>query len=183
MLVYCCCSGAKSCPTLFDPVDWSTPGFPVLHYLPEFAQIYLHWVGDTIQPSHLLPPPSSPALSLSQHQGLFQWVGSSHQMAKVLELRLQHQSFQWVFSVDFFQDWLVWFPCCPRNSWESSPAPQFESIILIVIYYYYVPNMSSSSPLLPTSFFFFNLFYPRSKNRSCLFYPRSLYLSEFWDSS
>ena len=68
------------------------------------------------------------AFDLSQHQGLFQWVGSSHQVAKVLELQLQHQVFQWVFRVDFLKDWLVWSPCCPRDSQESSPAPQFKSI-------------------------------------------------------
>ena len=76
--------------------------------------------------SHLILSP--PAFNLSQHQDLSCWVGSSHQMAKVLELQLQHQSFQWIFRVDFLQDWLVWSPCCPRDSQESSPAPQFESI-------------------------------------------------------
>ena len=68
---------------LFDPTDCSTPGFPVLHYLPEFAQFHSHWVSNAIQPSHPLLPLSPPALSLSQHQGLFQWVGSVHQIAKV----------------------------------------------------------------------------------------------------
>ena len=75
-----------------------------------------------------LSSPSSPAFSLSQHQGLFQWVGSFHQTAKVLELQLQHQSFQSIFRVDFLWDGLVWFPSCPRDSQESSPEPQFESI-------------------------------------------------------
>ena len=69
---------------------------------------------------------SHSAFRLSQHQGLFQWVGSSHQVAKVLELQLQQQSFQWLFRVDFLQDWLVCSPCCPRNSQGSSPAPQFR---------------------------------------------------------
>ena len=78
------------------------PGFPVLHYLLEFAQTHVHWIRDSIQPSPPLSPPSPPALNLSQHQGLFQWVGSSEQMAKVLELQLQHQSFQWIFRVDWF---------------------------------------------------------------------------------
>ena len=68
-----CCSVTESCPTLGDPMDCSTPGFPVIHYLPEFAQTHVHWVDETIQPSHPLSP-SSPALSLFQHQGLFQWV-------------------------------------------------------------------------------------------------------------
>ena len=95
-----CCSVAKLHLTLWDPMDCSTPGFPVLHYLPEFAQIHVHWVHDAIQPSHPLSHRSPPALNLLQHQGLFQWVGSLHQVAKVLELQLQDQSFQWIFRVD-----------------------------------------------------------------------------------
>ena len=80
---------------LCSPMYCSTPGFPVFYSLREFAQTHVHWVSDAIQPSHPLLPPSSPAFSLSQHQGLFQWVGFSYQVAKVLELQLQHQSFQW----------------------------------------------------------------------------------------
>ena len=79
-------------------LNHSIPASPVLQYLPEFAQIHVHWVSDAIQPSHLLSSPS-PALNLSQHHGLFQWISSSHQVAKVLEL--QHQSFQWIFRLDF----------------------------------------------------------------------------------
>ena len=90
----CCCSVTKSCPTLCDPMNGSTPGFPVHHHLPELAQTHVHWVSDVIQPSPPLSPPSPPAFHLSQHQGLFQWVGSSHQVAKVLKLQLQHQSLQ-----------------------------------------------------------------------------------------
>ena len=66
----CCCSASQSCPTLCDTMDCNTPGFPVLHYLPEFAQTHVRWVGVAIQPSHPLLPPSPPALHLSQHQGL-----------------------------------------------------------------------------------------------------------------
>ena len=98
--VACCCSVAQSCLTLCDPMDCSTPGFPVLHHLQEFAQTLIHWVSDAIQPSRPLSSPSPPAFNLSQHRGLFQWVGSLHHVAKVLELQLQHQSFQWIFSVD-----------------------------------------------------------------------------------
>ena len=76
----------QSCLTLCDPTDRSTPGFPVLHYLPEFAQTHGHWVGDAIQPSHPLSSPSPPAPNLSQHQGLFQRAGPLHQGAEVLEL-------------------------------------------------------------------------------------------------
>ena len=90
----------QSCLTLCDPMDCSTPGILVLHHLLELAQTHVHRVGDAIQPSHPLSSPSS-AFNLSQHQGLFQWVGSSHQVARVLELQLQlqHQSFQWIVSI------------------------------------------------------------------------------------
>ena len=70
--VCCCCSVPKSCPTFCDPLDCSTPGLPVLHYLPELAQTQVHWVSDAAQPCHPLSPPSPSAFSLSQHQGLFQ---------------------------------------------------------------------------------------------------------------
>ena len=78
-------SVAQSCLTLCDPMDCSTPGFPVLYQLPELAQTHVHRVSDAIQPSHPLSSPSPPAFNLSQHQGLFQWVSSSHQVVKVLE--------------------------------------------------------------------------------------------------
>ena len=123
----CCCSVAKSCLTLCDPMDCSMPGFPVLHHLLEFAQTHVHWVSDAIQPSRPLSCPSPPAFNLSQHQGLFQWVSSSHHVAQVLEL--WHQSFQWIFRVDLLYDWLIW-SCCPRESQGFSSAPQFEGIIL-----------------------------------------------------
>ena len=109
-------------------MDCSTPGFPVHHQFPELTQTHVHRVGDAIQPSHPLSFPSPPAFYLSLHQGLFQWVGSSHQVAKLLELQLQHQSFQWIFRVDFLWDWLVCSPCSPKDSQESSPIPQFKSI-------------------------------------------------------
>ena len=100
-------SVAQSCPTLCSPIDCSTPGFPVLHQLPESTQTHVHWVGDAIQPSHPLPSPSPPVFNLSQHQGLFKWVSSSHQVDKVLEFQLQHQSFQWNPGlISFRMDWL-----------------------------------------------------------------------------
>ena len=123
-------------PLLLNALDSSLPtscgeavilsATPALHHLPEFAQTHVHWVNDAIQPSHPLSSPS-PAFNLSQHQGLFQWVSSSHQVAKVLELQLQHQSFQRIFRTDFLY-WLVESPCSPRDSQESSPTPQFKSI-------------------------------------------------------
>ena len=91
----------QSCLTLCDPMDCSMPGLPVHHQLPEPAQIHVYPVGDAIQPSHPLSSPSPPTFKLSQHQGLFKWVSSSHQVAKVLEFQLQHQSFQGIFRTDF----------------------------------------------------------------------------------
>ena len=93
-------SVAQSCPALCNPMNRSTPGLPVHHQLPEFTQTHVHWVGDAIQPSHPLLSPSPPTFNLSQHQGLFKQVNSSHQMAKVLEVQLQHQSFQWTPRTD-----------------------------------------------------------------------------------
>ena len=94
-------SVAQSCLTLCDTMNHSTPGLPVHHQLPELTQTHVHWVGDAIQPSHPLSSPSPPPFNLSQHQGLFKWVSSSHQVAKVLEFQLQHQSFQWTLWTDF----------------------------------------------------------------------------------
>ena len=88
-------SVAQSCLTLCDPMNCSTPGLPVHHQLLEFTQTHVHGFGDAIQPSHPLSSPSPPAPNPSQHQGLFQWVNPSHEVTKVLEFQLQHQSFQW----------------------------------------------------------------------------------------
>ena len=81
-------SVTQLCPTLCDPMNHSTPGLPVHHHLPEFTQTHVHWVGDAIQPSHPLSSPSPPAPNPSQHQSLFQWVNSSHEVAKVLDFQL-----------------------------------------------------------------------------------------------
>ena len=121
-------------------MDCGTAGLPVHHQLPEFTQTHVHWVGDAVQPSHPLSSPFPPAFNLSQHQGLFQWVSSSHQLAKVLEFQFQHQSFRWLFRTDFLKDGLVGSVCSPRDSLESSPIPQFKSI--------------NSQPSLPTPLFF-----------------------------
>ena len=93
-------SVTQSCLIIYDPMYCKTPDLPVYHQLPEFTQTHAHWVGDVIQPSHPLSSPSHPAFNLFQHQGLFQWVSSLHQVAKVLELQLQNQSFQWIFRTD-----------------------------------------------------------------------------------
>ena len=93
-------SVTQSCPTLCDPMDCTMPGLPVHHQFLEFTQTHVYWASDAIQPSHPLSSPSPPALNLSQHQGLFKWVSSSHQVAKGLEFQLQHQSFQWTPRTD-----------------------------------------------------------------------------------
>ena len=93
-------SVAQSCLPLCDPMDGSTPGLPVHHQLPKFTQTQVHWVSDAIQPSHPLLSSSPPAFNLSQNKGLFKWVSPLHQVAKVLEFQLQHQSFQWTPRTD-----------------------------------------------------------------------------------
>ena len=99
-------SSVQSCPTFCNPMDCSTPGLPVHRQLLEFTQTHVCWVGDTIQPSHPLLSPSPPTFNLSQHQGLFKWVSSLHQVAKVLEFQLQHRSFQYSGLISFRMDWL-----------------------------------------------------------------------------
>ena len=124
-------SVAQSCPTLCDPMNRSTPGLPVHHKLQEFTQTHVHRVSDAIltlsSPSHPLSSPSPPAPNPSQHQSLLQWVKSSHEVAKVLEFQLQHHSLQRNLRADL-QNGLVGSPWSPRDSQESSPAPQFKSI-------------------------------------------------------
>ena len=139
------CSVAQSCPTLSDPMNRSTPGLPVHHQLPEFTQTHVHRVGDAIQPSHPLSSPSPPSLNPSQHQSFFQWVNSSHEVAKVLEFQLQHQSFQWTPRTDLLQDGLVGSPCSPRDSQESSPTPLFKSINFSVLSFLYSPTLLNPS--------------------------------------
>ena len=98
--VNCCCSVAQLCLPICNPMDCSTPGFHVCHHLLELAQTHVHWISDSIQPSHPLSSPSPPTFNLSQHQGLFS-KSTLHQVTKVLELQLQHQPFQWIFRTDF----------------------------------------------------------------------------------
>ena len=121
-------SVAQSCPTLCDLMNCSTPGLPIHQQLLEFIQTLVHRVGDAIQPSHPLSSLSPPAPNSSQHQSLFQWVNSSHEVAKVLEFQLQHHSFQRTSRADLLQNGLVGSPCSPRNSQESSPTPHFKTI-------------------------------------------------------
>ena len=136
-------SVAQSCLTLCNPMDCSTPGFPVHHQLLKFAQTHVHCVNDAIQTSHPMLSSSPSTFNLSQHQGLFHWVSSSHQMAKVLEFQLQHQSFQWIFRIDYLYDCLVGSPCSPRDSQESFPTIQFKSINSLVLSFLYSPTLTS----------------------------------------
>ena len=103
---------------------------------------------DAIQLSHPLLPPSPPALHLSQHQGLFQWVGSTYQVVKVLEFQLQHQSFQWIFRVDLLRNGLVGSPWSPRDTQESFPTPQFKSINSSLLSLLRSPTLTSVHSLL-----------------------------------
>ena len=134
---------AQSCLTLCDPMNHSTPGLLVHHQLLEFTQTHVHWVSDAIQPSHPLSSPSHPAFNLSQHHGLFKWISSSHQVAKVLEFLLQYQSFEWTPRTDLLQSGLVGSPCSPRDSQESSPTPQFKSISSLALSFLYSPTLTS----------------------------------------
>ena len=136
-------SVAQWCPTLCDAMNCSTPGLPVHHQLLDYIQTNVHWVGDAIQLSQPLSSPSPPALTLSKHQGLLKWVSSSHQVAKVLEFQLQHQSHQWTPRTDLLQDGLVGSPCSPRDSQEPSPTPQFKSINSSVLSLLYSHTLTS----------------------------------------
>ena len=136
-------SVTQSCRTLCDPMNRGTPGLPVHHQQPESTQTHVHRVSDAIQPSHPLSSPSPAALNPSQHQGLFQRVNSSHEVAKVLEFQLQHQSFQWTPRTDLLQDGLVGSPCSPRDSQKSSAIPQFKSINFSALSFLHSPILIS----------------------------------------
>ena len=121
-------------------MNHSMPGLPVHHQLPEFTQTHVHWVSDAIQPSHPLSSPSPPASNPSQHQNLFQRVNRSHEVAKVLEFQLQHQSLQRNPRVDLLQNVLVWSPYSPRDS----PTPQFKSINSSMLSFLHSPTLTST---------------------------------------
>ena len=118
-------------------------GLHIHHQLPEITQTHGDWVGDAIQLSHPLSCPSSLVLNLSQHQGLFKQVSSSHQVGKALEFPLQHQSFQWTLRTDLLKDGLVGSPCSPKDSQESSPTSQFKRINCSALSFLYSPILTS----------------------------------------
>ena len=149
-------SVTKLCPNLCDPMDHSTPGLQLP--TPGVYSDSSPLVSDAIQPSHLMLTPSFPALNLSQHQNFFKWVSSLHQVAKVLEFQLQHQSFQWTPGTDLLWDGLVGSPCSPRDSQESSPTPQFKSINSWTLSFLYSPTLTSM--------------YDYWKNRNCDYMDR-----------
>ena len=136
-------SVTQSCPTLCNPMNCSMPSLPVHHQLPEFTQTHVHWVSDAVQPSHPLSSPSPLAPNPSQHQSLFQWVNSSHEVAKVLEFQLQHHSFQRTPRTDLLYSRLVGYPGSPRDSQESSPTPQFKSINSSALSFLHIPTLTS----------------------------------------
>ena len=136
----CCCSVAKSCLTLCNPMDCSTPGFRVLPYLLEFAQIMS--IDPVISSNHLILCCSLLLLaSILPSISVFSKESALH--IRWPKLQLQHQSFQRIFRVDFLSDSLVWSPCNQRYSQESSPAPQFESINSSVFSRLYGPTLTS----------------------------------------
>ena len=129
-----CCLVTQSCLTLCDLMDFSMPGFPVLHYLSEFAQTYIHCISDAIQQSHPLSYPSPAASNLSQHQSLFQWVSSSHQVAKVLgiNIHIMENSVQSLSHVRLFAT--PWTAACQAslsitNSWSLLKLISIESVM------------------------------------------------------
>ena len=136
-------SVAQSCLTICDLMSCSMPGFRVHHQLLELVQTHVHLAGNAIQPSHPLSFTSPPTFNIFQHQGLFQWVSSSQQGANILEFQLQHQSFQWIFRVDFLQDGLVGPPCSPKDSQESCPTPQFKTISSLALSFLYSSTLTS----------------------------------------
>ena len=136
-------SVAQSCPTLWDLMNHSTPGLPVYHQLLEFTQTHIHRVNDAIQPSHLLQSPSPLAPNPSHHQSLFQWVNSSHEVAKVPEFQLEHHSFQRNPRADLLQNGLFGSPCSSKDSQESSPTPQFKSVNSSVLTFLHSRTLTS----------------------------------------
>ena len=132
--IICCCLVTKLCPTLCMAHGLQHDR---LHYLPEFAQTHVLWVSDAFQPSHPLSSPSPLCLNLSQNQGVFQWIESSHRVTNVLELQLQHQSFQWIFRliplrIDWF-DFTIQGTLKRLHQCHSSKASILQHLAFFVV--------------------------------------------------
>ena len=140
-------SVAQSCPTLCDPRECSMPGLPVHHQHLEFIQTHVQWVGDAIQPSHPLSSPSPPTFNLSQHQGIFKWVSSSHQVAKVLEFQFQ----QSVLPMNI-QDWFPfrWTGWISLKSKELSRVLQHHSLKALILHHSAFLIIQLSHPYITT---------------------------------
>ena len=160
----------------------SMPGLPVHHQLPEFTQTHVYRVSDAIQPSSVVPFSSCP--SPSQHQSLFQWVNSLHEVAKVLEFQLQHQSFQWTPKTCLLPNGLVGPPWSPRDSQESSPTPQFKSISSLALIQLSHPYMTTGKTIALTRQTFVGKVISLLLNMLCrlviTFLPRSKRLLISW---
>ena len=159
------------------------PGLPVLHCLPEAAQTHVHWFNDAIQPSHSLLPPSPPALNLSKHQSLFQWVSSSHQVTKVLELQLQYQSFQWIFRVDSLEDSLRTglISLLSKGLSRVSLSTTVSAFFMVQLSH---PYMTTGKTIALTQWTFINkvmsLFFNMLSRLAIAFLPRSKCLLTYW---
>ena len=153
-------------------MNCSMPGLLVNHQLPEFTQTHVHWVSDAIQPSYPLSSPSPPTFNLSQHQSLFKWVSSSHQVVKVLEFQLQHQSSQWIFRTDFLRmDWLdllaVQGTLKSLLQHHSSKAPILQCSAFLIVQLSH-PYIIIRTPIVLTRWTLFRL----KKVIQYLLYPR-----------
>ena len=142
MSVFQFSSVTQLCLTLGNSMNHSTPGLPVHHQLPEFIQTHVHWVSDAIQSSHPLLSPDLLTFNVSQDQGLFQWVSSLHQVVKLLDFQLQHQSFQWTLRTNLFRlDWSDLFAV--QGTLKSSLTTQLKSTNYLVLSFPYGPTITS----------------------------------------
>jgi len=133
----------QSCQTICNPMDCSMPGFPVHHQLPEFIQTHVHWDSDAIQSSHPLSSPSPSAFNLSQHQGLFRWVRTLHQMDKVLDLQFQHQLLPVIIQDWFPLGWTGWISLQPKRLSRVFSNTTVQSINSLALSYLYGPTLIS----------------------------------------
>ena len=174
-------------------MDLSTPGFPVLHCLPEFAKTHVHWVSDSIQPSQPLSSPSPvffPSIRVFSSESLL-----PDQVAKVLEFQLQHQSFQWIFRVDFLYEGLVGSPCCPRNSRgeidrdpQMSCWQQWTFTTVFCVFFFKSHPKTELGPMRCVTFAFMSIDDKTGLQRQgqlekhvpCLWEPRGLQSENHW---